>query len=95
MGKELGQFGHVESYGIKTSRARGRGANANKQAKTNVRGACGEASRISGFCGHVEESEKPTLLFGLDPWALQEKITELANEQEAEAIANGERKPRG
>jgi len=95
MGKELGQFGHVESYGVKTSRARGRGANANKQAKTNVRGACGEASRISGFCGHVDESEKPTLMFGLDPWALQEKIAELANEQEAEAIANGERKPRG
>lgn len=60
------QFAHIESFSIKKNP---------KSKKTDVAGVCGEVTRAPGFCDHVDEVQRPDLLFGMDPLALQKKIT--------------------
>jgi hypothetical protein len=82
------QFAHIESFSIKKNP---------KSKKTDVAGVCGEVTRQPGFCEHVDEVQKPDLLYGMDPLALQSKINirfeELREESKGSGVA-GPRKDR-
>jgi hypothetical protein len=76
------QFAHIESFSIKKNP---------KAKKTDVAGVCGEVTRAPGFCDHVDEVQKPDLLFGMDPMALKNKINSRFEELNQESKNSGGR----
>jgi hypothetical protein len=79
------QFAHIESFSIKKNP---------KSKKTDVAGVCGEVTRQPGFCEHVDEVQKPDLLYGMDPLALQAKINIRFDELREESKGSGVAGPR-
>lgn len=90
----VAQFARIESYGLAQTKSKAHGKHANKDAKTTVKGACGEASRIESFTPHLDKPSDKDLLFGMEPWDLQKLIYATAKKQETEADKSGQRKPR-
>lgn len=79
------QFAHIESFSLKKNA---------KSKKTDVAGVCGEVTRSPGFCDHVDEVQKPDLLFGMDPLELHKKINKRFAELREESKGSGVAGPR-
>jgi hypothetical protein len=79
------QFAHIESFSLKKNP---------KSKKTDVAGVVGEVTRQPGFCDHVDEVQKPDLLFGMDPQALKTKIISRFDELLKESKGSGVAGPR-
>lgn len=63
------QFARIESFGLVASKQA-----KTKKNKTTILGACGEAARIEGFTGHVENVEPADVVFGINPMDLYKLI---------------------
>lgn len=80
-----GQFAHTESFSLNKNP---------KSKKTDVAGVCGEVTRSPGFCDHVDEVEKPDLIYGINPLELQTKITVRFKQLKKESKGSGVAGPR-
>ena len=74
------QFGHVQTYSAK-------GNKVNRSFKDILL----ENSRAPGHCNHVEEPQKPRLLFGQDPQSLIPVIEERVGKAKAALKGTGKR----
>lgn len=85
-----GQFGHIESFGLKVSGNKPKGKFSNK-VKTTLSGAMGELARAEGFCDHVEEVKPAEVLYGLHPLEFLKNIEKQWEEQAQDREKNNQR----